>query len=526
MRSGIAHGIATHRGSGGVGAAEPYAGAATHGGASARSHRSVREVSAAARSHGATFRTPPVAPSSQGGVIAAIGRMGLHRPRPDAVAPGLLAEPLAGNNAAGTGTGGGGGAGQGAGQTSAAAANGTGAHAAQAPGKPSAGWQLRGKGALVAMEGLGSRGASAMAGPDHALRQGAGQAGSAASTSLTVPEAVRTQLEAAAAAAAKDRGAARAVAAEAAAAAGAIPAASLAAAGGMGRPAGAGGLSGRIPSSGRPFSPVGMASKTASRQASLASARGILPAAQAIYAEGGTVAFWRGNGTNVLKIAPETAVRFVAFDWAKRHIAGNPDNVTAPERFVAGAFAGIVSTCTVYPLEIAKTRLALSKAGEVKGIVDCLSTLVKQEGVRAIYRGLGASLLGIVPYSGTELMIFSLLRDGYAARFPDREPGVATLLASGAVASLAGQVVAFPLQLARTRLQAQGLPGRETVRYNGLAHCLRSVVMRDGFRGLYRGMLPGFMKSIPSCMISFAVFERAKATLRPYANRAALDQQA
>ncbi|KAA0152479.1 hypothetical protein FNF31_06628 [Cafeteria roenbergensis] len=269
-----------------------------------------------------------------------------------------------------------------------------------------------------------------------------------------------------------------------------------------------------------------MASRTASRQASLASARGILPAAQAIYAEGGAIAFWRGNGTNVLKIAPETAVRFVAFDWAKRHIAGNPDNVSAAERFVAGAFAGVVSTCTVYPLEIAKTRLALSKAGEVKGIVDCLSTLVKQEGVRAIYRGLGASLLGIVPYSGTELMIFSLLRDAYAARFPDREPGVATLLASGAVASLAGQVVAFPLQLARTRLQAQGLPGRETVRYNGLAHCLRSVVMRDGFRGLYRGMLPGFLKSIPSCMISFAVFERAKATLRPFANRGAFDQLA
>ncbi|KAA0171228.1 hypothetical protein FNF27_06347 [Cafeteria roenbergensis] len=246
----------------------------------------------------------------------------------------------------------------------------------------------------------------------------------------------------------------------------------------------------------------------------------------AIYAEGGAIAFWRGNGTNVLKIAPETAVRFVAFDWAKRHIAGNPDNVSAAERFVAGAFAGVVSTCTVYPLEIAKTRLALSKAGEVKGIVDCLSTLVKQEGVRAIYRGLGASLLGIVPYSGTELMIFSLLRDAYAARFPDREPGVATLLASGAVASLAGQVVAFPLQLARTRLQAQGLPGRETVRYNGLAHCLRSVVMRDGFRGLYRGMLPGFLKSIPSCMISFAVFERAKATLRPFANRGAFDQLA
>jgi solute carrier family 25 phosphate transporter 23/24/25/41 len=237
------------------------------------------------------------------------------------------------------------------------------------------------------------------------------------------------------------------------------------------------------------------------------------PAFRGILAEGGVAGFWRGNGTNVLKIAPETAVRFFAFDWIKRQIAGNPGNITAAERFVAGALAGVISTCAIYPLEIAKTRLALSQSGQFRGIGDCLVSLARSEGVFAVYRGLGASLLGIVPYSGTELMTFSLLRDAYAARFPDTEPGVATLLSCGAVASMAGQVVAFPLQLARTRLQAQGLPGRDGAKYRGVVDCLTSVLKRDGPLGLYRGMMPGFLKSIPSCMISFAVFEQTRTFL-------------
>ena len=64
---------------------------------------------------------------------------------------------------------------------------------------------------------------------------------------------------------------------------------------------------------------------------------------RAIQQEGGLAAFWRGNAANVLKIAPETAIKFIAFDALKAAVARDPATATAAERFVAGGAAGAIA---------------------------------------------------------------------------------------------------------------------------------------------------------------------------------------
>lgn len=46
-------------------------------------------------------------------------------------------------------------------------------------------------------------------------------------------------------------------------------------------------------------------------------------------------------------------------------------------RFIAGAMAGSVTQLLIYPLEIAKTRLAVAEQGEFKGIADCVAKTLR-----------------------------------------------------------------------------------------------------------------------------------------------------
>jgi len=47
----------------------------------------------------------------------------------------------------------------------------------------------------------------------------------------------------------------------------------------------------------------------------------------------------------------------------------------------------------------------------------------------------------------------------------------------------------------------------------GFVQLARSIVKRDGFTGLYRGIAPNFLKVLPAVSISYVIYERAKGQL-------------
>ncbi|XP_026124833.1 calcium-binding mitochondrial carrier protein SCaMC-2-A isoform X2 [Carassius auratus] len=230
--------------------------------------------------------------------------------------------------------------------------------------------------------------------------------------------------------------------------------------------------------------------------------------------EGGMRSLWRGNGINVIKIAPESALKFMAYEQIKRLMGSSQEApLGISERFVAGSLAGVIAQSTIYPMEVLKTRLALRKTGQYKGISDCAKHILKGEGVSAFYKGYVPNMLGIIPYAGIDLAVYETLKNTWLQRYgtENTDPGVFVLLACGTASSTCGQLASYPLALVRTRMQAQAaVEGASPVSMTGL---FKQIMKTEGPAGLYRGLTPNFLKVIPAVSISYVVYEHIKSTL-------------
>lgn len=138
----------------------------------------------------------------------------------------------------------------------------------------------------------------------------------------------------------------------------------------------------------------------------------IMPAIKDIWKQGGALGFFRGNGLNVLKVAPESAIRFYTYEIMKGFIAKGEDIGTLG-RLSAGGFAGAVAQTAIYPMELVKTRLQTyaAEAPRVPNLATLSRGIWVQEGPRAFYRGLLPSLLGVIPYAGIDLAAYETFKD-------------------------------------------------------------------------------------------------------------------
>lgn len=141
------------------------------------------------------------------------------------------------------------------------------------------------------------------------------------------------------------------------------------------------------------------------------------PAIKKILKEGGFLGFFRGNGINVVKVAPESAIKFYVYEMLKSVIGDfkgeDKGDIGAAGRLLAGGMAGAVAQTAIYPLDLVKTRLQTyaCEGGKVPKLTKLTKDIWVQEGPRAFYKGLLPSLLGIIPYAGIDLAAYETLKD-------------------------------------------------------------------------------------------------------------------
>ncbi|KAK9103985.1 hypothetical protein Scep_020829 [Stephania cephalantha] len=214
----------------------------------------------------------------------------------------------------------------------------------------------------------------------------------------------------------------------------------------------------------------------------------IVPAIQNIWKEGGIKGFFRGNGLNVLKVAPESAIRFYTYEMLSNVFVNinQVGDIGTGERLIAGGVAGAVAQTAIYPLDFVKTRLQtyVCDVGRSPRVDVLLKGIWIQEGPRALYRGLVPSLLGVIPYAGIDFAVYEALKD-VSRTYALQDTG---------------------------KMQARRYGG-ESSAYKGMSGVILKTLRREGYRGFYKGFFPNLLKVAPSASITYLVYEIMKKGL-------------
>ncbi|KAL6071773.1 Solute carrier family 25 (Mitochondrial carrier protein), member 16 [Balamuthia mandrillaris] len=236
---------------------------------------------------------------------------------------------------------------------------------------------------------------------------------------------------------------------------------------------------------------------------------GVAHGLKVLFKEEGIQGYLRGNGANVIRIFPYSAVQFASYEWLKKVLNVTKDS--HPFRFLsAGAGAGITCVVATYPLDLIRTRLSAdstSSSIKYRGIWHAYSHILRSEGFLATYKGITATIMGIAPYVGLNFATYELLKR-FLNRPTNHWPPAFIHWVSGAIAGAVSQTATYPLDVLRRRMQMQGFAGHPA--YNNTWHCAKSIFIAEGIRGFYKGMLPNYLKVVPSVSISFVVYEWTK----------------
>ncbi|KAF9237353.1 mitochondrial carrier domain-containing protein [Melanogaster broomeanus] len=236
--------------------------------------------------------------------------------------------------------------------------------------------------------------------------------------------------------------------------------------------------------------------------------------------------FFRGLGPSLSGVVPAMALKFYVYGNCKRLGVGMLD--CAEDTVLVHAQAAVAASITVAtvmnPVFLIKTRLQLDVGTGTSGVtarwyassLDCVRKILQQEGICGLYRGLGASYLGTVE-TVFHLVLYEQLKQlsRPISTGPNTQDDatwahavkswVGTSGAAGS-AKLAAVLLTYPHEVLRTRLRQA--PIENGIRkYVGLVQCFRLVRAEEGLAGLYGGITPHLMRSIPSAIITFGVYE-------------------
>ena len=214
---------------------------------------------------------------------------------------------------------------------------------------------------------------------------------------------------------------------------------------------------------------------------------------------------------------------------------------------LAGAAAGVMEHLAMFPVDTIKTNMQLARSGSgsssssppthscghshgqshplsfqpegrfmrrrhrlhrhrhYASLLQTTRVIVQQQGVRRLYRGVTAVVIGAIPSHAVNYAAYEFFK----RQFGGDQPGhhlVANALA-GSLATCAHDAVITPLDVVKQRLQMVDS------RYSGVMQAVRQMVREEGIAAFYASYPTTVLMNVPFMAVHFAGYEAFKLLL-------------
>ncbi|GJD05800.1 Mitochondrial substrate carrier family protein X [Galdieria sulphuraria] len=195
------------------------------------------------------------------------------------------------------------------------------------------------------------------------------------------------------------------------------------------------------------------------------------------------------RSSSVERVAPEKAIKLSVNDMLCSFLSDEQGKTSLMNSIIAGAGAGfcqVIATCPMEMLMI--TFQTRSSQGQP---IHSVTQLVKELGIRGIYKGLIATLCRDVPFSSSERL------------------AIPYVFVSGIGAGCLAAVLSTPMDVIKTRLQSSHSP------YRGIVDCFVRTLHEDGITKFFSGSIARACIVSPLFGIALLFYEFQKRLASP-----------
>ncbi|XP_046822879.1 mitochondrial 2-oxodicarboxylate carrier isoform X1 [Vespa crabro] len=217
----------------------------------------------------------------------------------------------------------------------------------------------------------------------------------------------------------------------------------------------------------------------------------------------GITALWKGLLPPIIVETPKRAVKFFTFEQYKQFFLFGAASPTPLTFSCAGFFAGITEGILVNPFEVIKIKQQSNRVGRPSTAIVTREIISKYGfGLNGLYKGLTATMMRNAVFNSFYFGFYHSVKSYIPV---NKEPLLefVTKVGLGFVSGTVASCLNIPFDVAKSRIQGpQG-----NIQYKGTLNTICIIYKNEGFKALYKGLLPKVLRLGPGGAIMLVVYD-------------------